>query len=244
MSHPLLPGMQATHGIPQGGCSVAGQLTNQISTATSFPLLSLLSVKNVLAVLNLFFRLVLLCLKSLSLIPWLLLSQLMATFFFNNSGFGANALPDSFRYSVHTAPYVHIPVLSVVAIQAIWPRWRSVQALSCESTLVCAQGLKQRDSKLLSFQHHKPSYCSQQINRWPHNIQVTNSSVPLWDRESQSDDSSQTLCWPAQNLLTSPGTRQLGPVVVEVITSVKGAGTIANVLCFQNGRNLFLSPAP
>lgn len=35
------------------------------------------------------------------------------------NGFGANALSDSFQYSIHTIVYTDIPTLAVVALQPI-----------------------------------------------------------------------------------------------------------------------------
>lgn len=123
--HPLLPGVQATHGTQQGGwsvadrgCKVEGQLSNQVLTAPSFPLLSLLFVKNILAYSKLCFHTG----SSLSQKPFtnsLVIVKQVVVFFFNKSGLGANALSDSFRYSTHTSVYSHVPILSVVAIQAI-----------------------------------------------------------------------------------------------------------------------------
>ena len=123
MLHPLLPGMQATHGIQQGGCSVteAAKLQANCQTGCRLPLPShffLFSLlKMFLLLLNFVFRLTLLCLKSLLLIPWLLLSWWSCSL--TIVALGQMPSQDSFRYSIHTAVYIHVPILSVVAIQAI-----------------------------------------------------------------------------------------------------------------------------
>lgn len=101
--HPLLPGVQATHGTQQGGCSVTdrgceveGQLSNQVLTAPSLPLLFLLFVKNILASSKLCFHTG----SSLSQKPFtnsLVTVKQVVMFFFNKSGLGANALSDKFQ---------------------------------------------------------------------------------------------------------------------------------------------------
>lgn len=106
-----------------------------LSLPSCFFLFSLLKV--FLLLLNFGFGPIIVSLKRLFLIPW-------------QMGLG-HALSDSFRHSIHMLVYTDIPILAVVALQPIWSRWRSVQAPSHEFTLVFAQGLKQRESKLLSF---------------------------------------------------------------------------------------------
>ena len=117
MLHPLLPGMQATHGIQQGGCSVteAAKLQANCQTGCRLPLPSHFFLFSLLKMF--FFQTE----SSLSQKPFAnsLVTVKLVVMFFNNSGFGANALSDSFRYSIHTAVYILVPILSVVAIQAI-----------------------------------------------------------------------------------------------------------------------------
>lgn len=59
-----------------------------------------------LLLLNFVFGLIIVSLKSLLLIPW-------------QMGFGQMPSQDSFRYSIHTAVCTDIPILTLVALQAI-----------------------------------------------------------------------------------------------------------------------------
>lgn len=54
-------------------------------------------------------------------IPWLLFNSADGHHPLHCYQFGANALSDSYGCPIHTHPYTHIPILSVVVIQALLP---------------------------------------------------------------------------------------------------------------------------